>query len=134
MSSSSLTPHYTGSTTKTFTLVGESATGAKWLVSGRPLANPESVELIRKIGTNGNQANDHIILRLIKAETNSTTNKVATAVTTLDISIPRDTVTVTATMVNDMLGSLVSLLNELADTTATASRAKIISLLSGGSL
>jgi hypothetical protein len=37
-------------------------------------------------------------------------------------------------MINDMLGALISLLDECSDTTATASRAKIIALISGASL
>jgi len=134
MSSSALTPHYTGSTTKSFALVSENANGAKWLVASRPLANPETIELIRKIGSSGALANDHVILRLTRAETNSSTSKVATAVVTLDISIPRDAVAVTQDNVNDMLGSMISLLNEVTDTTVTASRAKVKSLLSGGTL
>jgi len=134
MSSSSLTPHYTGSTTKTFSLVSEQGSGAKWIVTGRALALPESIELQRKIGTNGSKANDHVILRLVRAEANSTTNLIATAVVTLDISIPRDTAAVSQDNVNDMLGSLISILNEVTDTTVTASRAKVKSLLSGGTL
>lgn len=134
MSSTSLVPHYTGSTVKTFVLASENASGAKWLVSGRPLANPESIELVRKVGQPGAAGNDHVILRLVKAETNATSLKIATGVVTLDISIPRDTVAVTATMINDMLGALISLLDECSDTTATASRAKIIALISGASL
>jgi len=98
------------------------------------LANPESIELVRKVGQPGAAGNDHVILRLVKAETNATSLKIATGVVTLDISIPRDTVAVTATMINDMLGALISLLDECSDTTATASRAKIIALISGASL
>lgn len=134
MSSSSLAPKYSEANVTTFALVSENAAGAKWLVASRPLANPQSIEVIRKIGNQNSNANDHVILRSVRSETNATTGKVATAVVSVDISIPRDTATVTQLMINRMIGELVSLLNGFSSTELETSRSEIISLLSGGTL
>jgi len=135
MSSSTLVPHYSGATSYTYTLVSESATGAKWMVADRALCKPQSLELTRKIGPPTSKGNDHVILRLSRSEAGTGTGTpISTAAVTLDISIPRDTTALDADAVNNLLGALASLINQYADTTAYGSRTAVKALLSGGTL
>jgi len=64
MASSSITPYQTNSVQVTHALQSTSATGANYIVAGRSLATPQSVQITRKIGPAGSLANDHIFVRV----------------------------------------------------------------------
>jgi hypothetical protein len=134
LSSASISPKYGDTETVTYGLVSDNAAGAKWQVSGRSLGLPKTLELNRKVGAPGAMGNDHVILRFSQTEANTETGKIATGSVTLDVSIPRDVATITQAMMNDLLGMLSSLLNDLGAVEDTASRANCIALLEGVNL
>jgi len=131
MPSSSLTPYKASATQITYGLVGSSPTGAKWLVSGYGLGVPRTLEQTLKVGAPGASGNDHVILRLSQSDENSTTGKIATANLTLDISIPRDSATVTPTEIVELLGILSSLLNDCASVEDSANATNRTALSEG---
>lgn len=120
MASAALSPYYDNASQITYSLVSTSKDSSLYRVSGRSLATPHTLEIIRKIGPNGAAANDHVIVRLTRVERNETTQKLATVSCSLDISIPRDTTAVTNSTVIAQLGALASLLNDSTALAATA--------------
>jgi len=119
MASSSLTPYKNNTQQVTFALQSSSLTGAVYTVASRGLATPFRVSINRKIGPTNSTGNDHVILKVELSDPNSTTGKIATGLATLDISIPRDTSTVTQAEMVEVLGILGSLLNDAAALAAT---------------
>jgi len=119
MPSSSLVPYQSNSVSMSFTLQSSFASGARWLVTARPLANPYCVELNRKIAPPNSMANDHVILRVSRTDANSVTSKPVTGSATLDISIPRDVGTITLDEMKAVVGLLSSLLNDCTALAAT---------------
>jgi len=119
MPSASLAPYQSNSVQMTFTLQSSNSSGAAWLVTARPLANPYKVELIRKIAPPNSMANDHVILRVSRTDANSTSGKPATGSASLDISIPRDVATIDLSEMKAVVGILSSLLNDNAALAAT---------------
>jgi len=114
MASSSLTPYDSNSAQLTFSLVSCSETGAVYQVSGNPLSTPVKLEVIRKLTASAATANDHVLLRLTTIQRNTSTGKLATGSITVDISVPKDTATITETTMVQYLGVVASLLNDNA--------------------
>jgi len=114
MPSTSLTPYKDASNQITYTLMGSSPSNAKWSVSGYGLGVPRTLEQTVKIGPPGATGNDHVTLKLVQSDQNSSTGKNVTCSITVDISIPRDAATITPTEVGELLGVLSSLLNDAA--------------------
>jgi len=119
MASSSLVPKKSESTVETFALQNTSAQGATYSVAGRGLALPKQIVIQRKVGPSGSTGNDHVIVRVVHTDANATTGKPVTSLVSLDISIPRDTATITPTEVVESLGILASLLNDSTALAAT---------------
>lgn len=131
MPSSSLTPYKTSAGQVTYSLIGSSPTAAKWSVSGYGLGVPRILEQTLKVGAPGAAANDHVIVRLSQSDENSTTGKIATANVTLDVSIPRDSATITSTEIVELLGILSSLLNDCASVEDSANATNRTALAEG---
>lgn len=112
MASATVTLYKSTSGTVEFSLVTTGKEQTTYRVAGRSLATPLSLEITRKIGPSGASANDHVIVKLTQVERNETSQKLATASATLDISIPRDTTAVSTTKVIELLGMMSSMLNE----------------------
>jgi len=135
MASSTIAPKYGTSASNTFALRNTSAAGCEYAVAGRSLAKPYTVSILRKVGNSSATGNDHVIVSIRRTEANATTFKLSTGAVTLDISIPRDSATITADHMNEMLASLSSLLNDFAAVEDTlASHGNIITLLGGSDL
>lgn len=132
MASSSLLPYKNNTTTQTFALVSTSATGAKYQLSGRSLANPYVIEIQRKLTPANASGNDHVVLRVARTEANATTGKLATFQVLLDISVPKDISVLTSAVQKEVVSSLTSLLNEC--TAMEATNANITSLIEGRDL
>jgi len=132
MASASLVPYKTNTTQETFALVSQSAAGATYKVSGRPLATPYQIETQRKLSSGTSTGNDHVGLRISRVEKNATTGKLATLQVLLDVSIPKDTSVLTTATQQEMLAICASILNEC--TAMEATHSKIDLILSGGDL
>lgn len=132
MSSSTITPYVTNAATQAFSLVSESATGAKYMVAGREIGLPYVVEVTRKLTAPGATSNDHVGIRIARTERNATTAKLATCQVLLDISIPKDATVITQTEQKKLLSALASLLNEY--TAMEATTASITALVEGRNL
>lgn len=126
MASSTLTPYYSNSSQTTFSLVSTGVDRTIWKVSGRPLATPYSIEVIRKVGGSGQLANDHVQLRITYTGKNATSGKISSAVISLDISIPRDADAVSATQVVQSIGILSSILDDSTALQATSSNRTVL--------
>jgi len=112
MASSTLTPYYDHTQSTAYALVSTSVNGSMWKAAGRSISEPLSIEIIRKFGPPSSLANDHVLLRLSQTNRNSTTGKLATLSATLDISVPKDTATLTADSVKYAVTRLASLIYE----------------------
>lgn len=132
MASSSLTPYKNSTEQETFSLVSTSGSGAKYMVSGRSLANPFVIECQRKLTPATASGNDHVVLRLARTESNATTSKLATCQVLVDVSIPKDTSVLTATVQKELVALAASLLNEA--TAMEATNANITALVEGRDL
>jgi len=127
MATTTLTPYIDQTTQATFNLVSSGSTGARWLAAGRSIAEPYSVELIRKIGPSSASANDHVLVRVQRTDRNTTTGKFATMSVTMDVSIPKDVSIITPTIQKNILGVMTSLLNEaVANAATTVNRTAVI--------
>lgn len=129
MASSTLVPYVNNSTTQSFSLVSTSSAGAKWMVTGRAIGVPYTIEVIRKLSPSTSTTNDHIQLRIARTEQNATSAKLATMQLLLDISIPKDASVITATEQKKLLSILASLFNE--STAMEATNVAITSLIEG---
>jgi len=135
MASSTIAPKYGTSASNTFALRNTNSSGCEYAVSGRSLSKPYAITISRKVGNGSALGNDHVIVSIRRTEANATTFKLSTGNVTLDISIPRDSATLTTDMMNEMLASLSSLLNDYAAVEDTlASHGNIITLLGGADL
>jgi hypothetical protein len=132
MPSSSFNAYSSDTVYSLFGLVSSQANGAKWQVADRPIACPHSIEIERKIGPSGSNANDHVILRARLADSNDETGKISTAVVTLDISIPRDTTAVSSSDVRNLVAEVGSVLRDSSVMEATLSN--ISNLVSGSDI
>lgn len=119
MASSTLLPYKNNSTTQSFSLVSESPNGAKYLVSGRPIGTPYTIEITRKLTAPGAAGNDEIIIVTKRVEMNATTGKLATFFEKRTISIPKDQSVITPTIQKEILSIGASLLNESTAMEAT---------------
>jgi len=128
MASSTLDLYYDNTGHYVFNLASQSEKGPKWLYStARPISQPLSVEIIRKVGIAAANANDHVLLRYTRTEPNAATGKFATYSVTVDISIPKDQSVLTSTVMTQGLGMVASLLNDSTAMAATAvNRGKLI--------
>jgi len=123
MSSSSLTLAHSSSSTTLFALVGDNAAGSRYLVGGRLLTTPYTIEISRKLATPGSVGNDHIILKASRTQMNNATGKYGTSSVTVDLSMTRVVDTVTQAQCEELLGVIASLLNDsavLAQTSASS--------------
>lgn len=132
MASSSLTPYYDNTNQVTFGLLKQSADTTTYVVADRPVATPYLVEVKKKLTSASAKANDHVIVRIARIEKNSTTGVPATGQVTLDVSIPKDSDTITVAYVKQLLGLMSSLIND--DAAIGATPAAISSLVAGGDL
>lgn len=132
MPSATLTPYKNNAAQTTFALVSSSPTGSRYIVSGRGLAVPHSLEIVRKLTTSGASGNDRIELRVSRVEANATTGKMATLVVTLSISIPKDNSILDATAQKEAVSYISSILNE--STVMEATTAAITALIEGRDL
>jgi len=87
---------------QTFSLVGQTATGALYKDATRSLAEPRTMEFQFNLGNPGSLGNDKISVIIKDSHANATTGKVVTLVCRMDISIPRDSAITTA-MVEDII-------------------------------
>lgn len=132
MASSTLNPYKDNTNHVLFSLASTSATGSKYLVSGRSISAPYLMEITRKVTAPSASANDHVIVRVARTELNATTSKLATAQVSIDISIPKDASVLDATAQKEIISVLVSTLNEAAAMEAT--NVNITSLIEGRDL
>lgn len=132
MASSTLNPYKDNTNHVLFSLASTSATGAKYLVSGRSMSLPYICEITRKVTPANSTSNDHVTVRLARSEANATSGKLATAQVTLDISIPKDQSVLTAAVQKEIVSVLASILNEAAAMQAT--NANITALIEGRDL
>jgi len=132
MATASFNAYKDNSTYDTFQLVSTTADGCQWKVASRDIALPYSVTLKRKIGSSGKLSNDHVLVTISRTERNSTTGMLVTGSATLDISIPRDSATVSATTMRYLVGELASILND--DAALAASNTNRFALVGGNDL
>jgi len=132
MATATLTLYKNSSTTLAFTLVSQSATGATYKVGGRSLSTPFVIELQRKLTAPGKKGNDHIIVRIARTERNTQTGDLATTQGMLDFSVPKDQSLMGLTEQLEILGLLVSALNDGAALAATSTNRS--ALISGSDL
>lgn len=132
MASSTITPYVSNVATQAFALVSTSATGAKWMASGREIGLPYVVELTRKLTAPGASTNDHVVIRIARTERNATTAKLATMQVLVDVSIPKDATVLTQTVQKQVLSCLASLFNE--STTMEATTAALTAIIEGRDL
>jgi len=119
MASATIAPYKSNSAQTTFSLVGNSSTGASWKLAGRNLSEPYSVEIVRKLSPSGSLANDVVLVRQVRVERNTTTGKLATMLIETKISIPKDDSVLTATAQLEGLACQASLLNDCTAMAAT---------------
>jgi len=129
MASNSLVLYNNNSTTTTYNLVTTGETKSSWKVDGRPLATPRILEIQRKPTSSSAAGNDHVIIRGAVIERNASTQKLATAQVTIDLSLPKDQSIITSTTIGDLIANAVSLLNE--KTAMEATRANINAFIEG---
>jgi len=120
MPASTLSPYKNNSNAVTFYLTSSSDKGALWLEAGRATNSPSWIEIQRKLTQPNAAANDHLVLRIGQTAPNATTGKLSTQSATLDISVPKDQTVLTKATLVDLLGLLVSLLNDVAANAATS--------------
>lgn len=111
MASSSLVLVDLADANVTFTLAGQSATGALYKVATRSLALPKTMTFDFKLGSPGSLGNDKLVVTIADTVQNSTTGKVVTASAKLEVSVPRDAA-VTETVVADLLAHFTSLMTD----------------------
>lgn len=127
MASSSLAPYKNNSTAVTFAYVGPISNGAQYKVSGRALACPHEITIEKFIGASGSAANDRVRITVRRVERNTTTDKLATLKTSLEISIPKDLSILDTTAQLEQLALMSSLLNDsTAMAATTAARTNIV--------
>lgn len=124
MASSSITLYTSNSATQAFSLVSSSVNQTVWKAASRPLSNPYTVELTRKL-TNGTK-NDHVTVRIARVEANASTGQKATAQVLLDLSVPKDQSILDTSVIVGMLGALSSMLNDNAALAATSANRSAI--------
>lgn len=110
MASSSLVLYVSNADTQEFVLVSSSVNMTVWKVANRPLSNPFTIELARKL-TSGTK-NDHVTVRIARVEANASTSQKATAQVLIDVSVPKDQSILTGAEISKMLGAAASLLND----------------------
>lgn len=119
MSSSSFSPYKNNTTQVTFTLASESPTGVKYLVSGRSISQPFTLDITRKLTAPGAAGNDEVTILIKRVDQNATTLKLSTAFVKFTLSIPKDQSIVTATLQKELCALLASLFNESTAMEAT---------------
>jgi len=125
----SLTPYINNASTTTFVKAYDTTTGVVYLTSGRPIAQPFGLEIVRKHTPPSSPGNDQVQLRLRRVEQNATTGKLASFNVTLSISIPKDQTILTPTVMKQSVSAVASLLNE--STAMEATNTFITKLLEG---
>jgi len=128
MASATLSPKYDASSGYTFDLVTTGTDRTTWKVSGRDIAVPQSLEIIRKFTAPNALANDHVQVRIARSERNTSTGKPATCQVLLDISVPKDALVITQAEQRKLVSILGSL---LSDNAAVASSANALKLVGG---
>lgn len=128
----SLTPYKNSSTTTTFELAYENASGQVYLVPGRMINRPYKLEVVRKLTPPSGNGNDQVIVRAQRVEANASTGKLATMSATLIISIPKDQTVIDATAQKETISWIASLLNEC--TVMEATNVNITRLIEGRNL
>lgn len=129
MSSPSFSPYKNNTTTTVFTLASESPTGVKYLVSGRSIACPFSLEISRKLTAPNAAGNDEVSILVKRIEQNATSGKLATGFVKVTVSIPKDVSVITATVQKELMSVVASLFNE--STAMEATTAFITALIEG---
>ncbi len=119
MSSATLTPYINNTTTQSFVLVSESPNGVKYLVSGRPIGLPYTLEISRKLTAPGAAGNDEVTIIVKRIEQNATTGKLSTFYDKRVISIPKDQSVITQAIQKQILSIIPSLSNESTAMEAT---------------
>jgi hypothetical protein len=132
MATATLTPYKDDSNQVTFNLVSSHEFGAKYMVSGRAISKPYTVEIVRKFTSPSAAGNDRVIVRISRTEAHATTGKLATCVAKLEISIPKDDSVLTSTVQTEIVSILASLCNEA--TAMEATTANITALIEGRDL
>lgn len=102
-----------------FSLASQNSAGAKWLLPGRALNAPKSVELARKINSSS-PSNDVVKFKVSQTELNSSTGKPATFFAEITISVPKDTSQLTPAVQKDIVGQLCSAVNDATALAATS--------------
>jgi hypothetical protein len=130
MASATLTPYKSSAAQETFTLASQGLDSVLWrnTAGSRPLNKPYTVTLQRKIGPQGSKSNDHVILKVLRSETDATTGLPVTGSAALDISIPRNS-TLALSSMGEVVACLASL---LVNSTAVPATLTNILALAGG--
>lgn len=129
MSSATLSPYRNNTQTTVFTLVSESVNSVKYIVAGRPIGLPFSLEITRKLTAPGAAGNDEISLLIKRVEQNPTTGKLSTFYEKRIISVPKDQSVLTPAIQKEILSVGASLYNE--STAMEAATTFITALLEG---
>lgn len=132
MATETLTAYETNSQTRVFSLKQTGPSSTSWIVSGRPLGTPYSLSIERKLSNSNSPSNDHIVLRAVRVEQNTSTGKLATFQASLDISIPKDQSILTPAVQKQVISTICSLLNEATAMEATS--ANLTKLIEGRDL
>lgn len=129
MSAASFSPYIDNTQTVVFTLASESPNGVKYLVSGRGISVPFTLEISRKLTASNAAGNDEVTVLVRRLEQNGTSGKLATMFAKLIISIPKDTSIITATVQKQLISIIASLLNQ--STAMEATNTFITALIEG---
>ncbi len=129
MSSATLSPYKNNTQTTVFTLVSESVNSVKYIVAGRPIGLPFSLEITRKLTAPGAAGNDEVTILIKRVEQNASTGKLSTFYEKRIISIPKDQSVLTPTVQKEILSVGASLYNE--STAMEAATSFLTSIIEG---
>lgn len=100
-----------GAETETYSLVGNTSSGALYKVATRPLALPKTMEFKFSLGTPGSLGNDRLAIIFQDAQQNEDTGKISVITAKLELSVPRD-IASSETAASDLLSNIASLLTD----------------------
>lgn len=100
-------------------------------VADRSLAAPQTLTIERKIQPSGSKSNDKVIVTLLETEQNATTGALVTGYVKTEISIPRDSTTLSGALMADLCKEMGSLLGENCGACAGDSTASPDKLIGG---
>lgn len=114
MASATISPYYNNTTTQAFALASEGENKCKYVVAGRPLNQPWSIEIERIISAPSSRGNDRVLVTQTRVEPNSEAGTLATMRIQTSLSIPKDQTVLSLSVQEQMIGVMASVLNEFA--------------------